>query len=79
MWIPRRRLEYASQCYKKLNFKVYIAYYKANYARYLTAEMLALPKSRLEVYQAFNDGQISVQVLYLNNPLDKYQLITLLR
>ena len=45
------------------------AYDKVNYARYLTvyyAEMLALPESRPEVYQAFNAGQFSVQLSSFN-------------
>ena len=64
------------------NMHLKVAYDKANYARYLTvfyAKILALPKSKLKVYQAFNDGQFSVQVSCLNNSLDKYQLIKQLR
>ena len=59
------------------------AYDKVNYARYLTvyyAEMLALPESRPEVYQAFNAGQFSVQLSSFNPfgriPVDQATKVT---
>jgi len=45
-------------------------YDKVNYARYLTvysAEMLALPENRPDVYQAYSAGWFSVQLSGLNS------------